>query len=770
MVCLSRRPSRRPLTAAIALGVGLLGMVPSAPSLAASSLAAPAPEADADLDLATSPIVITADRPALEKYAAPQTSVGVTSATVMETQNILDSEDALKYLPSLFLRKRNNGDTQAVLATRTWGVNSSARTLVYADDVLISALIANNNTIGAPRWGLVAPEEIARVDVLYGPYSAAYAGNSMGGVVQITTRTPEKLEADARQSEAVQSFGLYGTHKDLVTSQTSAHVGDRMGPFTWSLSANYQDSDSQPLSFVTNGKVPAGTSGTFLAQNKTGAVADVVGASGLLHTRMTNAKLKLGYDLSPVWRLNYTLGYWQNDATSDVQTYLRDSTGAATFAGLTGFASGKYSLWQSHLAQSVTLRSDSKGPWDAEVTASHYEMLDDIQRTPTGVSANGTGFSTTGRIARMDGTNWTNVDAKALWRTTPSNTVSAGLHADQYELVNPTYSTTTWQGGSDQGQSLYSSGRGKTQTLALWAQDEWTFLPDWTVTLGGRLERWQAFDGYNYSGGKGVEQPDTERGAFSPKATLTWTPAADWHVTGSFGEAYRFPTVSELYQLVQTGTTYTAPNANLKPERVLSGELAVERTFTDGRVRLSLFQENTRDALIAQTAFLTGATPVSYTVNVDEVRNRGVELAASQQDVLVKGLELSGSVTYVDSTILSDPNFASTTGTTATGKHVPYVPDWRVTLAATYRPDEQWAFTVAGRYSGKQYSTLDNTDSVAKVFGAFDSFLVADVHINYKVMDNLTLDLGVDNLNDEKYFLYHPFPGRTFFGGLKVSL
>ena len=62
-------------------------------------------------------------------------------------------------MPSLFVRKRNAGDTQPVLATRTSGVGASARSLVYADDILLSALIANNNTIGAPRWGLVAPEE-----------------------------------------------------------------------------------------------------------------------------------------------------------------------------------------------------------------------------------------------------------------------------------------------------------------------------------------------------------------------------------------------------------------------------------------------------------------------------------------------------------------------------------------------------------------------------------------------------------------------------------
>jgi hypothetical protein len=31
-------------------------------------------------------------------------------------------------------------------------------------------------------------------------------------------------------------------------------------------------------------------------------------------------------------------------------------------------------------------------------------------------------------------------------------------------------------------------------------------------------------------------------------------------------------------------------------------------------------------------------------------------------------------------------------------------------------------------------------------------------------------ELGVDNLTDSKYFLFHPFPGRTFLAGLKVKL
>src|SRR6476659_1920911 len=115
-------------------------------------------------------------------------TVSITQRRAEETVNLVDAEDAVKYMPSVFLRKRNNGDTQATLATRVWGTSSSARSLIVADGVPLSALIANNNTVGGPRWGLVSPSEIARIDMMMGPFSAAYSGNSMGAVVEITTR------------------------------------------------------------------------------------------------------------------------------------------------------------------------------------------------------------------------------------------------------------------------------------------------------------------------------------------------------------------------------------------------------------------------------------------------------------------------------------------------------------------------------------------------------------------------------------------------------
>ncbi|HZY55395.1 MAG TPA: TonB-dependent receptor, partial [Reyranella sp.] len=72
--------------------------------------------------------------PQIDRYAPPQTIESTDQRRIEDTTNIIDSGDVTKYMPSLLLRKRNYGDTQPTLATRTWGVNSSARTLVYVDD------------------------------------------------------------------------------------------------------------------------------------------------------------------------------------------------------------------------------------------------------------------------------------------------------------------------------------------------------------------------------------------------------------------------------------------------------------------------------------------------------------------------------------------------------------------------------------------------------------------------------------------------------------
>lgn len=149
------------------------------PTIAAGpAVAQTAPAAPTDDD-----ILVTAQRQTQTIENAPSSRAVITADQVATTVNAVNVEDTLKYLPSLIVRKRHIGDTQAPLATRTSGLGASARSMIYADGALLSSLIGNNNTIASPRWSLVSPEEVARIDVLYGPFSAAYAGNSVGTAV-----------------------------------------------------------------------------------------------------------------------------------------------------------------------------------------------------------------------------------------------------------------------------------------------------------------------------------------------------------------------------------------------------------------------------------------------------------------------------------------------------------------------------------------------------------------------------------------------------------
>ena len=137
----------------------------------------------------------------------------------------------------------------------------------------------------------------------------------MGGVLQITTRMPDKLEVTAKQSVSLQDFSLYGTSKLFHTEVTSASVGDKIGDFSWFVTGNYAHGTTQPLTYVTSSSL-YGWPGAYFGNTKFGGPATVLGTTGNLENDQINAKLKLAYDFTPTIRATYTLGFWSNDGTS----------------------------------------------------------------------------------------------------------------------------------------------------------------------------------------------------------------------------------------------------------------------------------------------------------------------------------------------------------------------------------------------------------------------------------------------------------------------
>lgn len=725
-------------------------------------------------------VTVNSGQPTSLPTQIPTTIEGVTRAQIEETINATDAEDALKYFPSLLVRRRYIGDyNHAVLSSRASGTGNSARSAVYADGILLSNYLGNGANY-TPRWGMVAPEEIERVDVMYGPFSAAYPGNSVGAVVDYVTRMPSQLEGHVKTALFQQPFSMYSTAETYSGNQSSASLGSKAGDWAWLVNLNHTDSMGQPLVFA-NKPVSATTAGPSLGLvtgavsglDKTNAPWYLLGTGTQYHTVQDHAKLKLAYDIAPAVRMSYTLGLWNNKAEGNPVTYLRDAAGNPVYGGkrtINGqiyqidgaFSASRDSI--EHVMHGVSVKRNSKGVWDWELAASAYDYGKDTSRgASVGTAAALTGGA--GTITNQKGTGWTSVAAKGTWRPAGAqgaHIVDMGFQQENYRLrILKSNITGNWT--TDDAGSLNTDVGGKTQMQSVYAQDTWSLAPQWKTVLGMRLENWSALGGYTRNSASALTYTDRSETYASPKAALAFQATADTVLKLSTGRAVRMPTVQELYGAT-AGTLTVVNDPELRPEKSWTTELSAEKDLGNAIVRVTLFQENVRDSIYAESLSPT----ITRITNVDAIHTTGVEVAFQGNDVLARGLDLSASVTYADSRIAENAGYVSTPGDTI-GKYQPRVPVWRASALANYRWSEQLSTALGLRYSGDQYSTLNNSDVNGFAYTAASRFLVLDLRARYAVNRKLVAAFGIDNLTNAEYWNFHPYPQRTYTAELKYD-
>ncbi|MBV8036346.1 TonB-dependent receptor [Roseateles sp.] len=729
----------------------------------------------------------------------PTTRETVSREDIERGINATDAEDALKYLPSLLVRKRYIGDyNHAILSSRASGTGNSARSAVYADGILLSNYLGNG--VGGlsfpPRWGLVTPEEIERVDVMYGPFSAAYPGNSVGAVVDYQTRMPTRFEAHAKLGYSSQSSDLWGATKTYRAWQAGASLGDRAGAFSWWLNVNRTDSEGQPLTFATrlasaggavtpgSGAVPV--TGAVLQPNSSNQPWYLIGAGTRYSTVQDHLKLKLAYDLSPTLRASYLVGLWRNDSDGNSESWLRDAAGKPVYSGpivIDGkqFAAptgGDFALTREqlrHVMHGLSVKSHGGGTWDWEVAASLYDyQKDDKRQNDVNNRQPGAWTGGAGTLADGSGTGWHTLALRGIWR--PAGTghvVDLGLQQDSYRL---SYLTSSIAGNylNDGPGALASRVQGRTQLQAAYIQDAWLPAPDWRAVLGLRAEHWQAYDGRTDFSATGTPPPSVyasrSENFLSPKAALSWQAAPEMVLKASLGRAVRMPTVSELYGATSTANSQYINDPGLKPEKSWTAELSAESAWGPLQSRLTFFAETTRNSLYSQTVFDTAANRnVSRVQNIARIGTTGLEATLGATDWLLKGLDLSTSVTYTDSKIKANAGFVAVPGDTV-GRWQPNIPRWRATALASWRLDEHWSASLAARYSGRQYRTLNNADVNGFAYMGVSKYATADVRLLWKIDRQWSAAFGIDNLNNYKYWNFHNYPQRSYMAELKFDL
>ncbi|WP_241657440.1 TonB-dependent receptor plug domain-containing protein [Aurantiacibacter suaedae] len=208
----------------------------------------------------------------------------------------------------------------------------------------------------------------------------------------------------------------------------------------------------------------------------------------------------------------------------------------------------------------------------------------------------------------------------------------------------------------------------------------------------------------------------------------------------AFGEGFRTPSLYQLYD------SYSG-NGALAPERSTSFDAGVDRSFADGRGRVSLsaFTRLTRDQIDYDM------TTYRYT-NIARTRSRGVEaeLAFAPGD----GLDLALAYSLLDARNLSSG---------ADEARLPRRPVHAVNLSL----DKTWRMGLSLGTTLRIAS--DSTDPVAPN-GSIDGYSLLDLRARWQVVEQYDIFLRLENALDATYetaYGYGTEP-RSVFAGIQL--
>ena len=236
--------------------------------------------------------------------------------------------------------------------------------------------------------------------------------------------------------------------------------------------------------------------------------------------------------------------------------------------------------------------------------------------------------------------------------------------------------------------------------------------------------------------------------AFTARLAGAYRLSQNLKAHASIGKAIHNPTFIDVYGW--GNYTSWAANPNLKPEKSLGGELGLLVESNDKRHSLdtTLFARNVDNFLSAVP--VRGSTAYR-TINRDgKTKIKGVEVAYNGKFTE----QLSGYANYTYTYIKSEND--------QYGSNYVRRPKHTGNLGLAYQITEKLGSDVNVSYVGKR---LDSGDF------KMPSYTLANLGLNYKVVDNLTIYANLNNLFNKKYenVLGYGQDGRNVYVGLKGS-
>lgn len=318
---------------------------------------------------------------------------------------------------------------------------------------------------------------------------------------------------------------------------------------------------------------------------------------------------------------------------------------------------------------------------------------------------------------------------------------------------------------TENGQPRVLVPSGERLTAGLFAQDEIHWNKAWTTSFGLRYDHYRS----EAASDSALQHDDS---ALSVQAALMWQ-ATEWlQFYGSYAEAFRAPSISELFSngphRIRGFVLFNLrPNPGLQPEQAANKEVGLRTEWSSlftqsdrARFELTFFRNDVenfiQDVCVANCRSFRPGPPVPVLTfrNITEARLEGFEASAS----------------YATEAWFLGMNYGQVRGDNETrDQPLAGIPadTWVVRAGLTALP---WDGRMALRMTNAEDQHRVSPD--ANLPEPADSYTVVDLLTSWHPTPNLRLHLGVGNITDADYRragAYIPETGRNIKLGLTLK-
>jgi outer membrane receptor protein involved in Fe transport len=497
--------------------------------LAAPALAAPAPQStpatgdagDAEGGTRLAEIQVTATRRAEAMLEVP-VAVTVVGRDELRTLGAQTAMDALHGETGTFVQQTTPG--QAVVIVR--GLKGS-EVLHLVDGFRLNNAIFRN----APTQyiALVDSQMLERIEVVRGPMSALYGGDAMGGVVQMLSWDPRFDGADWQHEAGVRM--KYASADDSLLSRIEGAVGNETLVLSGGLT--YQDSGTL--------RVGGGETIPFTGFTARGGDAKAVWMPAEGHEVMVQLQ---HFEQPSTPRVDELVpGFGQATPTS------------STFRFEPQVRSFQHARWRIDASTPLFDR--------AEVHAGHQRIRDD-RRTR--------GFGSVNEDRERNTVDTEGVSFKAEWSLSEAHYLTYGIEWYRDEVASFRERLRIDSGAVSARPPRFPDGSTQRQ-LGVFVADDWHITNALDVVFGLRWSRVETELPATASGIGSVVEDDY----LSGNVGLNYALADGLRLVANAGRGFRAPNVFDLGTFGdRPGNRFNIPNADLKPETVLTLDAGVK--------------------------------------------------------------------------------------------------------------------------------------------------------------------------------------------------